>query len=274
MGYVYKNVYGVLAVQDEATINEPKVIRFIDPHYRERFTIPDGDQILIRYADGEKKAFVCTFIDEYHVLVGHNSYHICQFAEVMERIGAVAVPFPEKRVIWQNVDLDLKDWEGLREDYPDYTEAQLTDEMYELNNQYLDDERSNLKIQCGTDILVIGDIGRWNGRVKGYKLIESGKISDCLSSECDTVEWYVDRDGEFRSTQYHHDGTNYLYYRKFKSGISDERKEILLEHIYDGKATQKEIDRYTEKLGAIIGKVYGWDFPTPKKEREKDREER
>lgn len=74
MGYVYKNVYGVLAVQDEATINEPKVIRFIDPHYRERFTIPDGDQILIRYADGEKKAFVCTFIDEYHVLVGHNSY--------------------------------------------------------------------------------------------------------------------------------------------------------------------------------------------------------
>ena len=55
MGYVYKNVYGVLAVQDEATINEPKVIRFIDPHYRERFTIHDGDQILIRYADGEKR---------------------------------------------------------------------------------------------------------------------------------------------------------------------------------------------------------------------------
>ena len=49
---------------------------------------------------------------------------------------------------------------------------------------------------------------------------------------------------------------------------------VKLNLIYDGKATQKEIDRYTEKLGEIIGKVYGWDFPTPKKEREKDREER
>ena len=57
MGYVYKNVYGVLAVQDEATINEPKVIRFIDPHYRERFTIPDGDQILIRYAGSSSASF-------------------------------------------------------------------------------------------------------------------------------------------------------------------------------------------------------------------------
>lgn len=274
MGYVYRNVCGVLAVQDEATINEPKQIRFIDPHYNERFTIPDGDQILIRYANGEKKAFVCRYIDDYHVLVGNNSYHICQFAEVMERIGAVALPFPEKRMIWQDIHLDLEDWDGLREDYPDYTEAQLIDEMYELNYQYLEDERSNLKIQCGTDILVIGDIGRWNGRVKGYKLIESGRISDCLSTECDTAEWYVDRDGEFRSTQHHHDGTNYLYYRKFKSGITDERKEILLERIYDGKATQKEIDRYTEKLGGVIGKVYGWEFPTPQKEREKDREER
>ena len=26
MGYVYKNVYGVLAVQDEATINEPSIV--------------------------------------------------------------------------------------------------------------------------------------------------------------------------------------------------------------------------------------------------------
>lgn len=47
MGYAFKNVYGVLAIQDEATANEPKEIRFMDTHYNERFRIPDGEQILI-----------------------------------------------------------------------------------------------------------------------------------------------------------------------------------------------------------------------------------
>ena len=48
----------------------------------------------------------------------------------------------------------------------------------------------------------------------------------------------------------------------------------MLERIYYGKATQKDIDRYTDKLGEIIGKVYGWEFPTKPKERDMDREER
>ena len=47
MGYVVQNIHGVIAVNDEATLNEPKEIRFIDPHYNERFKIKDGEQILI-----------------------------------------------------------------------------------------------------------------------------------------------------------------------------------------------------------------------------------
>lgn len=76
MGYVVQNIHGVIAVNDEATLNEPKEIRFIDPHYNERFKIKDGEQILISYPDGEKKALTCKFIDEYHVIVGHTPYHI------------------------------------------------------------------------------------------------------------------------------------------------------------------------------------------------------
>ncbi len=45
--YVYKNQYGVLAVLDRATMDEPKEIRFIYPDYQEKFRIPDGDQILV-----------------------------------------------------------------------------------------------------------------------------------------------------------------------------------------------------------------------------------
>ena len=274
MGYVVQNIHGVLAVNDEATLNEPKEIRFIDPHYNERFKIKDGEQILISYPDGEKKALTCKFIDEYHVIVGHTPYHICQFAECMQNLGATVTPFPEKRMIWSNIDLDLKDWTELREEYPDYTEEQLTDIMYDTNNGYLDDERSNLDIQCNSEIIAIADIGRWNGRFAGYGIIKSGNVADCLYSPHDYAQWYVDRDGEFRSTQIHHDGSNYYYYRSFKDGVEDDERDDLLADIYDGKATQEQIDRLTDKLGPTIGKVYGWEFPTDKAERVSSRDAR
>ena len=274
MGYVVQNIHGVIAVNDEATLNEPKEIRFIDPHYNERFKIKDGEQILISYPDGEKKALTCKFIDEYHVIVGHTPYHICQFAECMQNLGATVTPFPEKRMIWSNIDLDLKDWTELREEYPDYTEEQLTDIMYDTNNGYLDDERSNLDIQCNSEIIAIADIGRWNGRFAGYGIIKSGNVADCLYSPHDYAQWYVDRDGEFRSTQIHHDGSNYYYYRSFKDGVEDDERDDLLADIYDGKATQEQIDRLTDKLGPTIGKVYGWDFPTDKAARVSSRDAR
>ena len=274
MGYVVQNIHGVIAVNDEATLNEPKEIRFIDPHYNERFKIKDGEQILISYPDGEKKALTCKFIDEYHVIVGHTPYHICQFAECMQNLGATVTPFPEKRMIWSNTDLDLKDWTELREEYPDYTEEQLTDIMYDTNNGYLDDERSNLNIQCNSEIIAIADIGRWNGRFSGYAIIKSGNVADCLYSPYDYAQWYVDRNGEFRSTQIHHDGSNHYYYRTFKDGVEDYEREDLLADIYDGKATQEQIDRLTDKLGPTIGKVYGWEFPTDKAARVSSRDAR
>ena len=274
MGYVVQNIHGVVAVNDEATLNEPKEIKFIDPHYNERFKIKDGEQILISYPDGEKKALTCKFIDEYHVLVGRTPYHICQFAECMQNLGATVTPFPEKRMIWSNIDLDLKDWiADLRAEYPDYTKEQLTDIMYDTNNGYLDDERSNLDIQCDSSIIAIADIGRWNGRFSGYVIYRTARVSDCLHSPYELAEWYVDREGEFRSTQIHHDGSNYYYYRTFKDDAPTDDIEQLLSDIYDGKATQEQIDRLTDKLGPTIGKVYGWDFPT-KTERVSSRDAR
>ena len=167
----------------------------------------------------------------------------------------------EKKSIWSNIDLDLKDWlPDLEAEYPGLTEEEYCEKMVETNDLYLDDERANLNIQCGSDIIAIADIGRWNGRFSGYGLIKSGKISDCLSSPYDYAEWYVDHKGEFRSRQIHHDGTNYLYYRTFKEGVSDEEREDLLADIYEGKATQEQIDRLTDKLGPAIGAVYGWEF--------------
>ena len=188
--------------------------------------------------------------------------NICEFAERMQNNGTTVIPFPEKRIIWSNIDLDSKDWVGdLKADYPDLSAEEHYAMMLERNNEFLSDERANLNVQCGDDILAVGDIGRWNGRRMGYKTIESGKISDCLSSECDYAEWYVDREGEFRGKEIHHDGTNYYLYRVYKDNVSDEQIENLKEKLYYGTATRRDITRITQRLGDDIAKVYGFDIP-------------
>ena len=70
-------------------------IRFIDPHYKELFRIPDGGKIIITSAWGEKTELACRYIDETHTEVGSNLLHICEFAERMERNGAAYEPKPE-----------------------------------------------------------------------------------------------------------------------------------------------------------------------------------
>ena len=73
---------------------EGKDIRFIDSHYHDLFRIPDGGCIQIHYPD-ETVVKPCKFIDEYHTQIGYKVFHICQFAEVMERNGATYMPEPE-----------------------------------------------------------------------------------------------------------------------------------------------------------------------------------
>lgn len=67
-------------------------IRFIDSGYKELFRIPDGEQITVTNSDGDKRDFTCRYIDEYHLEVGSNLYHICEFAERMERSGSTYTP--------------------------------------------------------------------------------------------------------------------------------------------------------------------------------------
>lgn len=174
-----------------------------------------------------------------------------------------------RRIIWSDMDLHGRDWQ---EDFEEYVkengldidptdEDALYDWMIDTNDNYLNDERMNLDIQLTQPIIVIGDLGRWNGRVMGYKMIESGNIKDCLYSDTDFTEWYVDRYGDLRADAAHHDGTNYYLYRVFKEGVTESQIERLQEKIYMGKATRADITRVTKRLGDEIGRVYGWDFP-------------
>lgn len=80
------------------SIREPETLpkndlRFINSSYDEQFRIPDGGTIHVKYPD---RAFSvkCKYIDDYHAYIGSEVYHMCQFAEVLERGGGVCRPEP------------------------------------------------------------------------------------------------------------------------------------------------------------------------------------
>ena len=177
-----------------------------------------------------------------------------------------------KYLIWSNYSLDYEDWrEDLEAEYPELSEQEREEKMYERNSEYLDDERMNLDIQLDKPILVIVDLGLWNGRYSGYKEIKSGNIKDCLYSDTDMIEWYVDKYGDLRADAVHHDGTNHYLYRVFKDTASPEQMERLQEKIYFGKATRADITKVTKRLGDEIAAVYGFHIPKQKTAKEQAR---
>lgn len=84
----------------------------------------------------------------------------------------------KKHTIWSNMDLNIEDW---RDDYKEYLEMNDMDDadpndedaiyewMNETNDMYFDDEYANLNKKIDGRILVIADLGLWDGRKQGYK---------------------------------------------------------------------------------------------------------
>lgn len=170
-----------------------------------------------------------------------------------------------KHLIWSNTDLNYEDWRAdLESEYPELSEDERMERMYEINADYLDEERMNLNITLGMPILIIADLGLWDGRHSGYQEIASGNIKDCLDTNADSAAWYVDHLGDLRCDADHHDGSNHYLYRVYKDGVSETQMDNLKDKIYRGVATRTDITRITRRLGDDIGRVYGWTFPQRK----------
>ena len=71
-------------------------IRFITPGYKEIFRIPDGDSIRIFTGGGGTRDRTCRFIDETHFETSGDYpsalYHICEFAERLEKTHGSVIP--------------------------------------------------------------------------------------------------------------------------------------------------------------------------------------
>ena len=172
----------------------------------------------------------------------------------------------KKNIIWSNTNLDIADWkENYKEfleineiDHDPNDENDIYDWMVETNDEYLDAERMSLNVSTEGRIVAIANLGFWNGRKMGYKLLDHNN-KDCLQFEkdCDYAEFYCDR-YDLHSTQHHHDGSHYITYREFRPNITSDQADNFCWKLYNGKITQKDITRYTRSLRPYVNKVYGW----------------
>lgn len=143
----------------------------------------------------------------------------------------------------------------------EYESGKWYDFLADENNTFWEDERSNLNIRTDNEIIAIADLGLWNGRRMGYK--EMGdNVNVCLESQVrgmSEIEVYVEGE-DLKTEETHHDGTNHYTFREFKSDISDEDKEDFEAMLYNGTATQEDIDKYTMPMGHYAAEVFGWEI--------------
>jgi len=127
-------------------------------------------------------------------------------------------------------------------------------ETCEENDYWLDDERVNLGKTLDNNIIAIVDMGLWDGRHNGYKIL-GRNLSDVLSFHgCDDIT--VSFNGkDIVSDAYHHDGVHHILYRQVKGNVDIDE---LTDKIYNGTHTEKDIEKYTTSLGEYVKKIYGW----------------
>lgn len=77
----------------------------------------------------------------------------------------------EHKIIWSDTDLYYDSWkDDLKAEYPDMNDSELNELMYEINQNNLSDQRINLDILLNRPIIVIADLGFWNGRKADIRL--------------------------------------------------------------------------------------------------------
>ena len=169
----------------------------------------------------------------------------------------------KKRVIWSNIDIDFDQWkedliEARSNDWLASMENISDDEVWNwahhMLDQYLEDEIMNLNVETEGRILAIADLGLWDGRRCGYRILGTN-VNNIFNIREDYSEYYSDGHN-IKAICTHHDGTNYIEYRVIRE---DRNIDNLLNDIYNGKEiTRKKLNYYTKSLHSYVAKVYGW----------------
>lgn len=141
-----------------------KGIRFITPEYKEKFRISDGEKIRITFSDGEVKDRVCRYIDDSHVEVGDDLYHICEFAERMEQCGATFIPLrsdlPE---VCFSILPSTGDVIIIKHGESGYYRSEYSTEDKAFNREFANDRNANLGVsKAQVEAMLAGSMYGWD----------------------------------------------------------------------------------------------------------------
>lgn len=141
-----------------------KGIHFITPEYKEKFRISDGEKIRITFSDGEVKDRVCRYIDDSHVEVGDDLYHICEFAERMEQCGATFIPLrsdlPE---VCFSILPSTGDVIIIKHGESGYYRSEYSTEDKAFNREFANDRNANLGVsKAQVEAMLAGSMYGWD----------------------------------------------------------------------------------------------------------------
>ena len=167
----------------------------------------------------------------------------------------------KNKIIWSNMNLNIDDWRDGYAEYCEINDLEPGDDydiynwMEETNALYLDDDRANINKPIDGNIIIIGDLGRWNGRAHGYKIARAN-INAIFDISDDLMEFYADG-REIRATGCHHDGRNYYLFRAARPGRDIDK---LLNAIYCGEhISPQKLNYYTRSIYNDVARIYGWE---------------
>lgn len=149
---------------DKHICSAEKGIRFITPEYKEKFRISDGEKIRITFSDGEVKDRVCRYIDDSHVEVGDDLYHICEFAERMEQCGATFIPLrsdlPE---VCYSILPSTGDVIIIKHGESGYYRSEYSTEDKAFNREFANDRNANLGVsKAQVEAMLAGSMYGWD----------------------------------------------------------------------------------------------------------------
>lgn len=164
-----------------------------------------------------------------------------------------------EKTIWSNYYDAVESYEReIRTEHPEMLEEEVRFRTEEMMLDVLEDERLNLNIPLQNGVIIIAELGFWDGTRNAYREIAAQTIGDCLCVHEDFCRWYIDENEDLRCNATHYDGTNHYLYREWRSNLSHRAKETFRKKIVQGDVTEREIKAYTRKIGDKICNVCGW----------------
>lgn len=177
-----------------------------------------------------------------------------------------------ERIIFNN-DIDIDEfkkgeYEGFEGDDEEIarldrlTDSQWWDRLADYESMWFDDERMNLNKETDGVIVAIADLGFWNGRTIGIRVLKSN-ISSILDVcyNYDYVKVYADQ-YNVHAELTHHDGTHYLTFRLAKD---KDTAQALEDMAVSGELTWDKAMRKTKSIVKDVNKIFGWGSTKKKK---------